>query len=1513
MATTTAFGQGVLQLKLRGNSPFFITDWDDKVVLCNGDCQIVDTLVVKPGRSDYGDYSFDISSEFLESGVLVEELTRRVRMNVSPGLMKEPVFSLGSSNELCWSPFESNFNYELLRVPDSNKGSESASMLSGFSFRRETGDSCDVVEDLPEGVRMIYQLRATEPGSGSIFESELTYSTQDRTPPPAVQVKSFTIDPAANVSLKWPFFPDKISHIDKYIVLRKQLDLSVGYERIDTLSYFPVNIIKPLRFFPTKVRLNESAYVDDMDSVSAGFILQNVPSVLDDALMLKTAYSDRWNELDDFLQFELLYEADVYVAFDVYSNSWVVPKWLKSSFVAVGKSVDLGTTSLQLFKNKIPFKAGMIALGGNFAEEANFTNREPLMYMVFVKPKRQDLPYMENFEITYVDSIGKDGDQKTFKYKIITADAVGNQAEGAESVPIIVDVAGRCQPEISQWAVFNQTAPKAFSKGLTNQVSIFDPATDGGCIGFRDTDSLRFQAAREIPALFWSNDPDDLGKVFFDSGWVHRDELNPPFSFDFSFDSGNLGADFVNGKEYYYRVRSKDRHGNLSAWSAIQSATQDAYPPDDLSSISVEFSRFNSGEAGCSYLTWSGAADLVSGVEVFLIYKKNGDEQVYTVVDTIPGDQFSYCDSLTGSSANQVVSYKIGSIDNVGNERTAAMSSQEATTRVLVGPQLSFDGATLFQCPSGETRVEADSVRLSWAGFDSRNVTGYEIKIHKPNGFIEKRFLFSPALRELYCPLDVGDGLYEVRMRAFYANHDTTLYSEPLKIKRKVALSGVSNLTVIRNIDLNGSIQLSWSHPDGDEIEEFEVFSWPEGRSMPQIPTIILSGDSRSWVSDFKSDSLIAYQCRYYSIKARDCFGLVSAIGVPLATYSAKGPGFLKEKTSIGSSSITVAWKRPEPMVSQATNFETMVVIYEDNFDAEPVESITFSNGTDYTFHKANPGHNYVFRIKEVLLDDAGQTCANKFESNWSEFLTIPFDNKPAAVDFDAIPLPAYPNETLGKVFLSWQNYSDLAVEKFIVNYKDLSKTQGKVDSVSGADTLLIDQLDLNSVYQFSVRAVDSLGQSSETDLSKNVDFVPRWSFTPKISGTYPGCFRDSLLVSWGWFDENLTQTADKAGADSIYIETSIDANFKFKKSLSRLSAVRSHTLSKSDFPFVNNENNTLFLRIRGKDKWGHVSPWSNAYPQFGTEVARYDEVPPTVVSCLLDSVKAPLFGRPGVVDVYLRWNKATDVCSGTSHYTLIRNDSVTAKIEETGEEVYYFVDRNVPLDELFGATFWKVLPVDGAGNRQSVSDETSMSLVLLAPDSVWCSDDSTVCWNEAQANMPGFTPEYYLEGARFPELLGNSVTNITTILPDQSCYTFNTAWQKVYWRVKARVGVFESAWSDTFACAIAKEVVSSVSSETTPKEFALRQNYPNPFNPSTTIRYDLPAVAGKGEPVLLEIFNIMGQKVKTLVDWQQKPGVYAVLWDGKNEYGRPVSSGIYFYRIKVKGFTASYKMSLIK
>ncbi len=93
------------------------------------------------------------------------------------------------------------------------------------------------------------------------------------------------------------------------------------------------------------------------------------------------------------------------------------------------------------------------------------------------------------------------------------------------------------------------------------------------------------------------------------------------------------------------------------------------------------------------------------------------------------------------------------------------------------------------------------------------------------------------------------------------------------------------------------------------------------------------------------------------------------------------------------------------------------------------------------------------------------------------------------------------------------------------------------------------------------------------------------------------------------------------------------------------------------------------------------------------------------------------------------------------------------------------------------------------------------------------------------------------------------------------------------------------------------------------PERYKLYQNYPNPFNPTTTIRLDLP-VAGN---ISLKIFNVKGELVRILINKEMNVGSYKIQWDGKNENGQSLSSGVYFYKLATNNFNTTRKLLLLK
>ena len=117
------------------------------------------------------------------------------------------------------------------------------------------------------------------------------------------------------------------------------------------------------------------------------------------------------------------------------------------------------------------------------------------------------------------------------------------------------------------------------------------------------------------------------------------------------------------------------------------------------------------------------------------------------------------------------------------------------------------------------------------------------------------------------------------------------------------------------------------------------------------------------------------------------------------------------------------------------------------------------------------------------------------------------------------------------------------------------------------------------------------------------------------------------------------------------------------------------------------------------------------------------------------------------------------------------------------------------------------------------------------------------------------------------------------------------------------------TASPSTADLSLTPETVTAVIPPPHPTTYSLEQNYPNPFNPTTQIAFSIE----QSEHVSVAVFNILGQKVATLLDGQMNSGSHIVMWDGRNQHGDAMPSGVYFYRLSTPNFTAVRKMVLLK
>ena len=142
--------------------------------------------------------------------------------------------------------------------------------------------------------------------------------------------------------------------------------------------------------------------------------------------------------------------------------------------------------------------------------------------------------------------------------------------------------------------------------------------------------------------------------------------------------------------------------------------------------------------------------------------------------------------------------------------------------------------------------------------------------------------------------------------------------------------------------------------------------------------------------------------------------------------------------------------------------------------------------------------------------------------------------------------------------------------------------------------------------------------------------------------------------------------------------------------------------------------------------------------------------------------------------------------------------------------------------------------------------------------------------------------------------------TSITLVLEDNSQY---------YWGVIARDSDgFVVGSNDNIPNTLVVGTLS-IDEDLVPDVFALHQNYPNPFNPTTQIRYDLP----EDQFVSVTIYDVMGRKIRSLVNISQAAGYHTIRWDARNDMGEGISAGMYIFFIKRRPPRSTKKMVLLK
>jgi len=266
-----------------------------------------------------------------------------------------------------------------------------------------------------------------------------------------------------------------------------------------------------------------------------------------------------------------------------------------------------------------------------------------------------------------------------------------------------------------------------------------------------------------------------------------------------------------------------------------------------------------------------------------------------------------------------------------------------------------------------------------------------------------------------------------------------------------------------------------------------------------------------------------------------------------------------------------------------------------------------------------------------------------------------------------------------------------------------------------------------------------------------------------------------------------------------------------------------------------------------------------------------------------------------------------SDPISGTFTYSPIENfngsDSLT-----------FSVSDGILLDT--GTVNITVVGLNDAPSSFALSEQDSVYITMdnFATDSIsftW--DESTDI--DGDELLYDFTASLKVNGQLKAEYSSSSLTIREFKIDHQSVFDEIFAAQamlgEIEWDVSVSDGVAEvTSGNGALTLGVnASAAVLSINGELLPEVFSLHQNYPNPFNPVTTLRYDLP----ENGHVNITIYDMLGRQVKSLINQTQDAGYRSVIWDATNDYGKPVSAGIYLYQIQAGEYMQTKKMVLLK
>ncbi|MCK5146191.1 T9SS type A sorting domain-containing protein [bacterium] len=1038
---------------------------------------------------------------------------------------------------------------------------------------------------------------------------------------------------------------------------------------------------------------------------------------------------------------------------------------------------------------------------------------------------------------------------------------------------------------------------------------------------------VRFITARN-DSTYFENTPASSMDVF-DSGWirlgdVETDPAKPGYvywTFDYAIMANGEqipDLNYVSGHSYFRRGYIKDVD-NVVLPVFMPRVMIDIMPPSDIHNLvvnafisDVSLTRLDIGHNEWHIdLNWDMATDDASGISGYNVFRHiEGSDPAFDLIASIK--QLHYRDTeIAGMelSSGTIINYRITAFDGVGNQESYLNSNWQIGVMALAAPAFRFDG---YSSSVDTLYSNVNTIDIDISHFNRYRVRNFTVSMN------DEETVYTNTEQNILSVNLAATQFSRIKLKADFEGGRTTTWSATRIVSMR---NLVPDDVVVINSDpdsvWSGNLVVQWNKSSLDVhhyVLERKINSETEWSVMDDF--IISGEDTVRWRDRYTydesagetGDTLITYMDYQYRVKAVDGSG-ENTTWVIAQNYCAKPPLLFQDELIDynGDKAVKITWNRTRTMVDKSFWWtQISVSVNNDDNSIFHTDSLTsVFKDTSFIFAPVIDGNNYIFNIKERVLED-GRTQY----SSWSKPYTVNY------IRIDSLFVTPQPH---ADVFIHWGNdvrLKTLPVAKYTLTRIRNSIIEQVWEFGTDEDSYM-DMEDLlhGNEYHYRLEVLNDLDQViSWGDRAVTVDsgmvYVPEVMF----SNIYFN--GDSLTLAWQWKDvSGQTITDDMRGASRLMIRTSVDATFPDHPDLTVstgwFTADCSH--KKVDIPAsVNDSNEKVYCQITAQDRWNNPVDilWSNVV------VAIFDDVVPTVISNLGIDKASSYYRLANSVRVDISWDD-NSIITGEPLAANLHGYLIARQIGEVIDTVGFVQSYPDIVQYQFQDTCLNSMPqyaiisVDSAENM-AISSWLGNDEFLTTPEMPVAVSHDSVSWTALADSDVMYLLEAATKRQHFiwaHEIGFDDPENrflCRSQWQNQLSYVCNNGWgaterDTTWFRVKAQK---QSGWESGWSVMAYYTETDGHNSKTTdvdesqhkPESFYVLPNYPNPFNGETILQYYLPASA----KLDIRIYNINGRLIKHHTITQIAAGVHRWQWNVQSDSDNDVATGMYLLILDV-------------